>query len=291
MYKTVDSNIYKMARKAVDVAKLCPVNKQSSNPIPRVGVVIFKDNMLLGWYAKGFGGEYLTAEGMVRFKSKNSAHAEEALLDVLSNYDLTKAILFATLEPCTERRQGICCAERIVNSGIKNVYISNCDPNPDVGGLAWRLFHASNIQINDFPPELRNESRRDNDSFFKKFYLSNAIEGRASFDYSQDDGKRILEFNGVKITTRWTDCFENKIYALDYDNHVAIAKQCSEFSEIDDPSRWFEDHHYTKKVCSGQIVIFREGLNYALVKIGVVHTGSEKTNPELNFSYQLRFPS
>lgn len=290
--KTHEHYDYLHARLAVDKAKLCPVNEHGSNPRPRVAIVIASKDAVLGWCAKGYGGEIYTSGTTTTFTAKNSDHAEQLLLSQLMDMDLSAASAYVTLEPCTERKGKIpCCADLIVRSGLKRIFIGNCDPNPSVGALAWQVFFKHDIAIFDFPPELRNEARRDNNFFFRKFTYCIGPEGQASFDYLANGGSRTISTPQGAFVTKWTNRADKTIYAVDHVNNVAVAKNCTEFSQIDDPSKWFEDSHYTKAVDENQIVIFRTTNSYALIKIINVRKKTKDHNAELKFEYQVRHPA
>lgn len=280
---------YGFCRLAVDKAKACPVVATLPNPIPRVAVVVAAGAELLGWAAKGVGGQSRVGNRLVDFPSTTSGHAEQMLLDQFGQADLSGATAYVTLEPCTKRRTGPSCAERLISAGVRRVFIANCDPNPDVGGLAWRLFHAAGVTILDFPGELRNEARRDNDPFFAKFTYSQRDEGKAAFDYLMGGGLRVLGPTGREFPTRWTNRGRGTIYAIDNDYDVAVAKHCETFDQVDDPGRWFEDAYYTKPVDVGQIVVFRNAHGFALVKVLEVSPKTDTANAELKFAYQLRY--
>lgn len=280
---------YDFCRLAVDKAKLCPVNAAHSNPPPRVAIVIAEGGQLIGWAAKGVGGQRFVDGVLQDFAASGADHAEQLLLDQVGSAHFASATAYVTLEPCTKRRAGASCAERLVAAGLRRVYVANCDPNPDVGGLAWRLFHQAGVAVLDFPGELRNEARRDNDPFFAKFTHSQREQGTAAFDHEMGGGVRTLGPLGREFRTRWTNRGRGSIYALDYDHNVAVAKHCAEFGHIDDPGRWFEDAHYTKPVDVGQIVIFKNNHGFALVKIVEVCPKTDTTNAELRFAYQLRY--
>ncbi|WP_082055062.1 hypothetical protein [Cupriavidus basilensis] len=280
---------YIFSRLAVDKAKLCPVDHQAQNPAPRVGIVLARGAELIGWYAKGVGGQFLDEHQLKAFTARPNAHAEQALLEQMAGADFSAVTAYVTLEPCTKKKgKGLCCADLLIRAGIRQVYIGNCDPNPDVGGLAWRAFHATGVEVRDFAPELRNEARRDNDPFFRKFVFSTSEAGQASFDYESNGGKRTLGAPGEAFKTSWTNRGNGSIYALDYEFNVALAKHLTSFEQVDDPARWFEDSHYTKPVSEGEIVIFRNETGYALVQIIKVRTKSNAANAELHFRYQLR---
>ncbi|MGO8732822.1 MAG: hypothetical protein ACLQVM_08505 [Terriglobia bacterium] len=282
---------YELARLAVDKAKLCPDRTGNTNPPPRVAIAIAREGELLGWAAKGVGGEQFEVGKAHPFPIGETDHAEEALLRRLEREGLAGATAFVTLEPCTERRRGESCAEQLVSRGIREVHVGNCDPNPDIAALAWRMFFKHGVRVKDFPAELRNEARRDNAAFFDKFVVSSQHSGAAAFDYSQNGGRRILGDEGREFATHWTERGEGSIYALDYQHNVCIAKNCSSFSEVDDPGRWFEDSHYTKPVSAEEIVIFRNEFGFALIQVVSVRKMAPGGNAELKFKYVLRYLS
>lgn len=284
----LDSHQYRFARLAVDKAKLCPPEDQKPNPSPRVAIVLARGSELLGWAAKKVGGEYLVDGEMRGFPEHRTAHAEESLLAQFRGQDLNGSTAYVTLEPCTKKNKGICCAELLVEAGVREIYVANIDPNPDVGGLAWRGFHKAEVKVLDFPSELRNEARRDNDAFFRKFQYSIAEEGQASFDY-KNQNERVLGPDDRAFKTSWTTCNFDSIYALNYEYHVAVAKHCDSFDQVDDPARWFEDADYTRQVFIGQIVVFRNPFGYALVQILEVDLETEVTNSRVKFRYQIRY--
>lgn len=280
---------YECARLAVDKAKLGKIDIAISNPPPRVGIVIAKGDVILGWAAKGAGGERISCNEAHPFSSNKHDHAEQALLAELSGLDLTGATAYVTLEPCTKRRKGVACAELLQQAGISTVYIGNCDPNPDVGALAWQRFHNAGIAVRDFPGDLRNEARRDNAAFFKKFRWSHKEEGSTSFDYEANGGHRALGRLEAQFHTQWTTRGKGSIYALDYNHDVCLAKHCSTFDQVDDPGRWMEDAHYTKAVNEGEIVIFQNEHGFALVKVLKATPRTKDVNSELHIKYELRY--
>ncbi|MEN5198683.1 hypothetical protein ABE525_05615 [Pseudomonas wadenswilerensis] len=281
---------YHFARMAVDKAKLCPVDATRSNPVPRVAIVLERNGTLLGWAAKGYGGRVHNAEGVeVTFEAKSSEHAEKALLDNLVDVDLEGATAYVTLEPCTKRNRGEPCANLLIARKISVVHVGNCDPNPDVGALAWRIFHQHGVTVRDFPGDLRNEARRDNAAFFSKFERSTKMSDGGSFDYSSNGGKRMMGPAGLEFKTSWGNRANGSIHALDYAHNVCLAKNCTEFCQIDDPGRWLEDSDYTKPVKEGEIVIFQNEHGFALIKVIRVVTATSTTNAELQFEYELRY--
>jgi pyrimidine deaminase RibD-like protein len=278
---------YKHSRTAVDKAKLCPIDPTKPNPPPRVAIVLADGERMIGWAAKGHGGEVnIEAKSRV-FDATATEHAEEALLRQLAETDLSNATAYITLEPCTSRSKGAPCVDLLMGRGIRTVFVGNSDPHPDISKGAWRSFLPAGVRVLDFAPELRNEARRDNAAFFDKFTTTSTLRGSGAFDYTQGD--RVLGEPGRQFRTHWTKRGENSIAAYGDNDDVCVAAGCKMFSDIDDPGRWFEDSAYAKHVDAGQIVIFRRCYGYALVLVRSVRYGRNGEVPRLDFAYEIRY--
>lgn len=84
--------------------------------------------------------------------------------------DLSNAILFVTLEPCTRRGPGkIPCAVRIALSGVKRVYIGTLDPNAHIIGRG-EMFLSNELEVERFPGFLASELRKMNSDFFGQHF-------------------------------------------------------------------------------------------------------------------------
>lgn len=100
--------------RAIDLAKLCPVVEGAFS----VGAVIVVD------------GEEIST-GYSR-ETDPKVHAEESALDKLDANDprLTRATIYSTLEPCSERatKTRVPCTDRILQAGIPQVVIAWREP-------------------------------------------------------------------------------------------------------------------------------------------------------------------
>ncbi len=86
-------------------------------------------------------------------------HAEEVVLEKLKSedFDLSNAVLYSTMEPCSERKSGhTSCTELIINAGIKNV-VFGClepyDPKLDIychGVMQLRAARVNVMQLKKF---------------------------------------------------------------------------------------------------------------------------------------------
>lgn len=130
-----------LMREAISTARECPGDAAEINP--KVGAVVADANGQI--IAKAFRGETGAGE-----------HAEFILLEKkVPDQDLSDAVLFVTLEPCTSRGPGKTpCAERIANRRIRTVYIGAQDANPDILGKGEFFLRQAGIQVERFPNEL-----------------------------------------------------------------------------------------------------------------------------------------
>lgn len=101
---------------------------------PNVGCVLVKNNKIIG---------------RSRTFPNGRPHAEERLINTLSKSDLKNSSLFVSLEPCAHKGpDGYSCADLIAKSGIKEIFISNIDPNRNTFGKGIRILKKAGIRIN-----------------------------------------------------------------------------------------------------------------------------------------------
>ena len=102
-----------------------------THPNPSVGAIIVKNGQII---ANG-----ITANG-------GRPHAETiALNDAGEN--AKDADLYVTLEPCSHHGKTPPCINAIIRSGIKAVYISCRDPNPEVNGAGIESLKKAGIKV------------------------------------------------------------------------------------------------------------------------------------------------
>lgn len=103
----------------------------STDPNPRVGCVIVKDDVVLseGWHQKA-----------------GQAHAEvEALKNTTE--DVSGATCYVTLEPCVHHGRTSPCTESLISAGIRKVVAATIDPNPLVAGKGLQHLEEAGIEI------------------------------------------------------------------------------------------------------------------------------------------------
>ncbi len=107
----------------------------STDPNPRVGCVIIKDNSVLaeGWHQKA-----------------GHPHAEiEALKNASENYtvaDVSGATCYVSLEPCAHHGRTPPCTEALIKAGIRRVVAATIDPNPLVAGKGLQQLNEADIE-------------------------------------------------------------------------------------------------------------------------------------------------
>lgn len=101
-------------------------------PNPMVGCVIVKDGRVIG---EGF------------HHKPGQAHAE---LDAIQNASesVQGATVYVNLEPCCHSdKRTPPCAQRLIAEGVKQIVISNEDPNPAVSGQGIRMLREAGIEV------------------------------------------------------------------------------------------------------------------------------------------------
>lgn len=159
-----NDTIREMMVKSIENAKksVCEVGKHS----PKVGAVLInKDGKILEECYRGETGEGNHCEfGLIQKARKK-------------NIDFTDSILFVTLEPCVSRGKGKTpCAQRIVECGIKRIYIGMLDPNPIISGKGELFLRDQEVVVERYPHDLIMQLREINEDFVQQHrssYLPN----------------------------------------------------------------------------------------------------------------------
>ncbi|HWG34367.1 MAG TPA: deaminase, partial [Gemmatimonadaceae bacterium] len=110
---------------------------------PRVGAVVAKAGAIL---STGHRGEI------------RKTHAERIAIAKLSRQDLDGSTIFTTLEPCVGLRNDQeveSCADLIIASGIREVFIGVLDPNGTIYSQGFKKLLENNISVKFFNRKLR----------------------------------------------------------------------------------------------------------------------------------------
>lgn len=122
----------------------------TTNPNPRVGCVLVKDEVIVGE-----GCHYRAGEG----------HAEVNAMAQAG--DLAKgATAYVTLEPCSHYGRTPPCAEGLIKAGVNRVVCAMVDPNPQVAGRGIQMLENAGISAES--GLLEAEARALNPGFIKR---------------------------------------------------------------------------------------------------------------------------
>lgn len=107
----------------------------STDPNPRVGCVIVKDNSVLaeGWHQKA-GHPHAEIEAL-KNASENNTFA-----------DISGATCYVSLEPCAHHGRTPPCTEALIKAGIRRVVAATIDPNPLVAGKGLQQLNEADIE-------------------------------------------------------------------------------------------------------------------------------------------------
>jgi len=148
------SNI-KWMKRAIYLASL---GKGRTSPNPMVGAVILDKN------------GNLISEG---FHSKSGMpHAEAMAFNNLKK-DARDGTIYVNLEPCCHQGKTPPCVDRIISSGIKNVFVSIRDPDKRVSGKGIKLLKDAGIKVHQ--GLCKKESQELNKSFIHRNISDNAF--------------------------------------------------------------------------------------------------------------------
>lgn len=118
----------RMMRRAIELALL---GRYSTDPNPRVGCVIARDERVVGEGAHRKSGE---------------AHAE-ALALAAAGDAARGATAYVTLEPHCHSSRTPPCTDALIHAGVKRVVCGMLDPNPKVRGAGVKQLVASGIAV------------------------------------------------------------------------------------------------------------------------------------------------
>lgn len=150
----VQESDYESMKLAVKVAAQSRSEDERVHPL--VGAVLSgEDGRVIMTASRGEGGP--------------GTHAEYHLLKKMTEsgvLDLSDKSLYVTLEPCTNRSAGKNpCAQRIVESGLRKVFIGMLDPNTTITGHGETYLRQQGLEIERFPNVLVRKIEELNQEF------------------------------------------------------------------------------------------------------------------------------
>lgn len=171
-----------------------------SNPNPRVGCVLVKNDQIIG---EGFS------------QMAGSHHAEVmALADAKQRgYDVAGATAYVTLEPCCHHGRTPPCTQALIDHKINRVIAAMTDPNPLVSGQGFDALREAGIEVRC--GLLEAEARALNPGFIKR--MQHGLPWVRMKIAASLDGKTALP-NG---TSQWITSVDARL-----DGHRFRAQAC-----------------------------------------------------------------
>ena len=130
--------------------RLAREGQYTTQPNPRVGCVLVKENVIVG---EGF--HFRAGQGHAEVNAIAQA-AEQAC----------GATAYVTLEPCSHQGKTPPCAEALITAGVCRVVAAMVDPNPSVSGRGIELLQIAGIHAE--AGLLESEARDLNPGFIKR---------------------------------------------------------------------------------------------------------------------------
>lgn len=265
------SEIRQWMRMAVDLGKRSISEGDPTKPY--VGAVVVQDGNVVGSGHRG-----MTAPGH---------HAEFGVLQGIPPELLEGAVVFSTLEPCSNRNHPkIPCAHRLVDAKVSAVYVGIYDPNPTIYRQGWNILNKARILVRDFPADLRDEIAVDNTQFLAKFKTATGDVGEdIRFDFTLNGGKYKVQSSIGDFVVQVGQRGSSSVYILDHGHNVAFARFATDFAQVDDPGA-LDFATYFAPVSVSEIACLRTNTGYLLVQItGVDRAGGRS---EVRFRYEVR---
>ena len=143
----------------------------TTDPNPRVGCVIVKDNRIVG-------------EGWHRWAGE--PHAEILALQQAGEL-AAGATVYVSLEPCSHHGKTPPCADALVSAGVSRVIAAMKDPNPEVAGMGFERLrnHGIDVEIGLLEQAARSInpgfiSRMESGRPFVRIKLAASLDGRTA---------------------------------------------------------------------------------------------------------------
>ena len=127
-----------------------------SNPNPRVGCVLVKENRIIGeGYTQAAGSHHAEIMAILDAKAKGN--------------DVKDSTAYVTLEPCCHHGKTPPCTQSLIDNGIKQVIAAMTDPNPQVAGQGLETLRNAGIEVRCGLLEV--QARELNPGFIKRMTL------------------------------------------------------------------------------------------------------------------------
>ncbi len=246
---------------------------------PLVGVVIAKDGEEVGRSHRGRTGP--------------GEHAEYGLIKELRarGVDLTGAVVYTTLEPCSTRNHPkVPCAEHLAAAGVAEVVIGMYDPNPRIYRDGWRILRDHEIRLRDFPAQLREHVAADNKAFADQFLRrTQDVDTGVVFDWDAHPGGFVIATSGGEFRVRFTRAGADRLHLYGDMGKIGSPRHARDFHEVDDPAAQDTWEGHSRTITEGRIGMLAGPSGHLLLKVVEVNDMDRGADQNcVKFDYEYR---
>lgn len=246
----------KLTKKYSDLMKIAVEEHLKCMEYPKVGAVVAKDGLIL---STGFRGE--TA----------GKHAERVALEKLSMPDRIGSTVFTTLEPCVvlQADQAIeSCADLIIASGVRDVFIGVLDPNGTIYSQGFRKLLENNIGVKFFNRKLRDAVEQETFEYGEIEKVIGSGKRRVPVVGSGIDIK--IQFSAtdqrmIDIAWRTLQPGHGCVDLSSANGAVRIAAGADKLSDITDPTVFRFPSHFARMKKDMIAIVQTEGSTFCVV--------------------------
>lgn len=220
-----------------DLMKIAIEEHLKCSEYPRVGAVVAKDGKVL---STGHRGEV------------KRRHAERVAIEKLSREDLIGSTIYTTLEPCVvlhDDQEVKSCAELIVSSGIKEVFIGVLDPNGTIYSQGFNNLIENNISVKFFNRKLRAAIEDETFEFGDVHVVYGNGKRRVPVVHSGIDiNVQFSKTDSRTIPIKWATLQPGHgcVDLSSLNGAVKVASGANTFSDITDPTVFRFPSHFAR---------------------------------------------
>ncbi|WP_455375610.1 bifunctional diaminohydroxyphosphoribosylaminopyrimidine deaminase/5-amino-6-(5-phosphoribosylamino)uracil reductase RibD [Kaarinaea lacus] len=276
----------------------------TTDPNPRVGCVIVKDNAVIaeGWHERAGGphAEIMALQNLAKNAGQSAQGAE----------------VFVSLEPCSHHGRTPPCAEALIEANVSRVVIAGLDPNPQVAGQGVEKLKQAGINVeHEIFPDLKAEAEQLNPGFIKRMRhqlpyvrtkIAASLDGRTAMasgesqwitgEEAREDVHRLRARSSVILTGIGTVLADDPSLNVRLSTHELQGKV--EFTDDDQPARVILDSQLRMPISAKMLRLPGNTLIYtlssdqakiaALEKTGATVIRSENESGYVRLAFVLR---
>ena len=228
-----------------DLMKIAIEEHLKCSEYPRVGAVVAKDGKIL---STGHRGEV------------KGRHAERVAIEKVNREDLGGSTMYTTLEPCVglhDDQDIESCAELIISSGIKEVFIGVLDPNGTIYSQGFRKLLENHISVKFFNRKLRAAIEEETFEFGEVHAVYGSGKRRVPVVHSGIDiNVQFSKTDTRTIPIKWATLQPGHgcVDLSSLNGAVKVASGAGNFDDITDPTVFRFPSHFAR-MSKGMIAV------------------------------------